>query len=91
MPFDLERSRFVKLGALAKQFNMDPTTIRMIVRKGELPEPERMNGSWVFRREDVQRWAKQSNRTLLTSFREAGTMQRKRKVKVRGRDRGYSN
>ena len=47
---------FLTLGAIARLLEVHPSTVVMLVKKGTLPDPEKVGGLRLFRRSDVNRW-----------------------------------
>jgi DNA-binding transcriptional MerR regulator len=54
-------TKFIKLGTLAREFDLPLDTLHLLIKKGEL-SPERVDDRWVFRRSDVLEWARDRER-----------------------------
>jgi predicted DNA-binding transcriptional regulator AlpA len=56
-------TKFIKLGALAREFDLPLDTLHLLIKKGELPEPQMVDhGSWGFRRQDILSWDRERTR-----------------------------
>ncbi len=52
----------IKIGTLAREYDMELDTIHALIAKGELPEPQKVdNRSWGFRKSDIQVWDRERN------------------------------
>jgi predicted DNA-binding transcriptional regulator AlpA len=57
------KSLYVKLGTFAAEYDIELPTLHLLIRKGSLPEPQKIDArSWGWRRSDLVSWARERER-----------------------------
>ena len=53
-------TKFIKLGTLAREFDLPLDTLHLLIKKGELPEPQMVDhGSWGWVRSALMGWIRE--------------------------------
>ena len=54
--------KFIILGKVAREMGIHPETVVALVRKGVLPQPERVGQAWVFHKAEIEKFIDQYER-----------------------------